>query len=42
MVGRLAPLGSARIEDRLPLSDAEQAHVRSRAGKIVGKPLLAP
>lgn len=36
--GDLAPL----IEARLPLADAEEAHVRSRAGKVVGKLLLVP
>ena len=30
------------IAQRLPLSDAEQAHVISAAGKVVGKLLLIP
>lgn len=47
---RLAPIVQAladgrvrtHIEDRLPLEDAEEAHRRSRAGKVVGKLLLVP
>jgi NADPH:quinone reductase len=31
-----------RIEARFPLSEAEHAHVVSRAGKVVGKLLLIP
>jgi NADPH:quinone reductase-like Zn-dependent oxidoreductase len=30
------------IEDRFPLSRAEEAHVRSRAGKVVGKLVIVP
>jgi NADPH:quinone reductase-like Zn-dependent oxidoreductase len=36
--GELEPL----IEQRFPLADAEQAHLRSRSGKVVGKLLLVP
>ncbi|GAB4209275.1 MAG: NADP-dependent oxidoreductase [Sandaracinaceae bacterium] len=32
----------ARIEARYPLAEAEQAHARSREGKVVGKLLLVP
>jgi NADPH:quinone reductase-like Zn-dependent oxidoreductase len=30
------------VEAKLPLAEAEEAHVRSRRGKVVGKLLLAP
>ncbi|MEO6419001.1 MAG: NAD(P)-dependent alcohol dehydrogenase, partial [Polyangiaceae bacterium] len=33
---------TCRIEEKFPLASAEEAHVRSRAGKVVGKLLLAP
>lgn len=36
--GDIAPL----IEAKLPLAEAEEAHRRSRAGKVVGKLLLMP
>lgn len=36
--GRLEPI----IEARFPLAEAEAAHQRSRAGKVVGKLLLVP
>jgi NADPH:quinone reductase-like Zn-dependent oxidoreductase len=32
----------AIIEAKLPLAEAEEAHIRSRAGKVVGKLLLVP
>ncbi len=32
----------AIVEARLPLAEAEEAHVRSRGGKVVGKLLLVP
>jgi NADPH2:quinone reductase len=36
--GKLEPI----IEERFPLAEAERAHERSRAGKVVGKLLLNP
>jgi len=37
-IGAIRPV----IAERLPLADAERAHVSSRAGKVVGKLLLVP